>query len=146
MSDRSRFYGHALQDEMRVSPETIYRSLHIQGKGGLKRELVTRPAAAEDLAVPGSWDGDLVLGAGCGSAIATFVERSTRFTLLALLPGTHDATSVREAMAAQMVGLAAHLAHSLTWDQDKEMAEHPPRVETNHSQHQQAISVGSSSR
>jgi IS30 family transposase len=139
---------------MRVSHETIYRSLYIQGKGGLKRELVKqlrtgrklrkshkkteerrgkvkdmvpisqRPASAEDRAVPGSWEGDLVLGAGCASAIGTLVERTTRFTLLAHLPGAHDATSVREAVAAQMVDLPAHLAHSLTWDQGKEVAQH----------------------
>jgi IS30 family transposase len=142
------------EEGMRVSHETIYRSLYIQGKGGLKRELVKqlrtgrklrkshkktderrgriqnmvpisqRPPIAEDRAVPGSWEGDLVLGAGCASAIGTLVERSTRFTLLAHLPGTHDATSVREAVAAQMVDLPAHLAHSLTWDQGKEMAQH----------------------
>ena len=139
---------------MRVSHETIYRSLYVQGKGGLKRELVKqlrtgrkrrkarkktderrgkvkdmvpisqRPAAAEDRAVPGSWEGDLVLGAGCASAIGTLVERTTRFTLLAHLPGAHDAVSVRQSVAAQMVDLPSHLAHSLTWDQGKEMAEH----------------------
>jgi IS30 family transposase len=142
------------EEGMRVSHETIYRSLYIHSKGGLKRELVKqlrtgrklrkahkktderrgrvkdmvpisqRPAAAEDRAVPGSWEGDLVLGAGCASAIGTLVERSTRFTLLAHLPGAHDAASVRQAVAAQMVDLPAHLAHSLTWDQGKEMAQH----------------------
>lgn len=142
------------EEGMRVSHETIYRSLYIQGKGGLERELIKqlrtgrklrkahkktderrgrvqnmvpisdRPAAAEDRAMPGSWEGDLVLGARCASAIGTLVERTTRFALLAHLQGTHDATSVREAVAAQMVGLPAHLAHSLTWDQGKEMAQH----------------------
>jgi IS30 family transposase len=141
------------EERMRVSHETIYQSLYIQGKGGLKRELVKqlrtgrklrkahrktderrgrvqnmvpisqRPAAAEDRAVPGSWEGDLVLGARCASAIGTLVERTTRFTLLAHLPGAHDAKSVREAVAAQMVDLPAHLAHSSTWDQGKEMAQ-----------------------
>ena len=139
---------------MRVSHERIYRSPYIQGKGGLKRKLVKqlrtgcklrkahkksdehrgkvkdmvpivdRPAAAEDRAVPGSWEGDLVLGAGCVSAIGTLVERTTRFALLAHLPDAHDATSVREAVAAQMVDLPDHLAHSLAWDQGKEMAQH----------------------
>jgi IS30 family transposase len=74
--------------------------------------------------VPGSWEGDLILGARCASAIGTVVERTTRFTVLANLPGTHDAESVRKAVAAAMADLPAHLAHSLTWDQGKEMAEH----------------------
>ena len=139
---------------MRVSHETIYRSLYVQGKGGLKRELVkqlrtgrklrkahketderrgriadmvpisARPPSAEDRAVTGSWEGGLVLGAGCASAIGTLVERTTRFTLLAHLPGAHNASEVRRSVATQMVDLPAHLAHSLTWDQGKEMAEH----------------------
>ena len=137
-----------------MSHETIYRSLYAQGKGGLKRELVTqsrsrhtvrkthrktderrgrikdmtprsaRPHNPADRAVPGSWEGDLILVPRCASAIGTRVERTTRFTLLAHLPGTHDAESVRKAVAAAMVDLRAHLAHSLTWDQGKEMAEH----------------------
>ncbi len=74
--------------------------------------------------MPGSWEGDLILGARCASAIGTVVERTTRFTVLAHLPGAHDATAVRQAIAAAMVDLPAHLAHTLTWDQGKEMAEH----------------------
>ncbi len=71
-------------------------------------------------------------GARCASAIGTVVERTTRFTLLAHLPGTHDAASVRQAVAAAMVDLPAHLAHSLPWSQVKEMAEHAQfSVDTN---------------
>jgi IS30 family transposase len=65
-----------------------------------------------------------VLGAGCASAIGTLVDRTTGFTLLAHLPGAHEAASVRQSVAAQMVQLPAHLAHLLTWDQGKEMAQH----------------------
>jgi IS30 family transposase len=83
-----------------------------------------RPGIAEDRAVPGSWESDLALGAGCTSAIGTLVERSTRFTLLAHLPWALDATFVCQSVAAQMVDLPAHLAHLLTWDQGKEMAQH----------------------
>jgi IS30 family transposase len=139
---------------MRVSHETIYKSLYVQGRGGLKRELVKhlrtgrklrkahrksdkrrgritdmvsisqRPAEVADRAVPGHWEGDLVLGAGCASAIGTLVERTTRFVLLAHLPGAHDATAVRQAVEAQITDLPKHLAKSLTWDQGKEMAQH----------------------
>jgi IS30 family transposase len=83
-----------------------------------------RPAEAGDRAVPGHWEGDLILGAGGKSAIGTLVERSTRHVLLLHLPGRHDAASVEAAMTEQMMRLPEHLRRSLTWDQGSEMARH----------------------
>jgi IS30 family transposase len=83
-----------------------------------------RPAEAEDRAVPGHWEGDLVFGRGM-SPVATLVERSTRYLLLVGLPaGNHKADAVADALAAAVAHLPAHLAKSLTWDQGQEMAEH----------------------
>ena len=139
---------------MQVSHETIYRTLYVQGRGHLKRELVgalrtgralrtphrtsterrgripnmvnisARPAEVADRAVPGHWEGDLIIGAGSSSAIGTLVERTTRFTLLLHLPGAHGAEQVRDAMTTQIQRLPTHLAKSITWDQGIEMAEH----------------------
>jgi transposase, IS30 family len=82
-----------------------------------------RPAEAEDRAVPGHWEGDLILGAtASGSAVGTLVERSTRFTILLHLPGRHDADSVAEAMIQQMGQLPEHLRRSITWDRGTELA------------------------
>jgi IS30 family transposase len=84
-----------------------------------------RPAEAADRAVPGHWEGDLILGAGNASAIATLVERHTRYVRLAALPeGRHDAAAVRDALIHALGGLPASLARSLTWDQGAEMARH----------------------
>jgi IS30 family transposase len=140
--------------EMRVSHESIYQSIYVQGRGALRRELAgclrtgralrkprrstgqrrgripamvmisDRPAEAADRAVPGHWEGDLITGAGNRSAIGTLVERSTRFVLLLHLPGGHDAAAVAAAMTEAMAGLPAALRRSLAWDQGREMALH----------------------
>jgi IS30 family transposase len=141
--------------EMWVSHETIYRSLYVQGRGGLKRELVghlrtgrtlrkprrrvgerrgripamvnisQRPPEVADRAVPGHWEGDLILGSAASrSAVGTLVERTTRFLLLLHLPAGHTAPAVAEAMVAKMVTLPEQLRRSLTWDQGPEMANH----------------------
>jgi IS30 family transposase len=81
-----------------------------------------RPAEAADRAVPGHWEGDLILGTQNGSAVGTLVERSTRFTILLHLPGRHDAESVAEAMIREMSKLPEHLRRSITWDRGSEMA------------------------
>ena len=140
--------------EMRVSPETIYQSLYVQGRGALRRELASclrtgralrkphraapsgagklkdmvmiseRPAEVADRAVPGHWEGDLIVGKDGGSAIGTLVERSTRYCLLLHLPGRRDAATVATAMIGAMSELPAHLWRSLTWDQGSEMGRH----------------------
>ena len=140
--------------EMQVSHETIYRSLYVQGKGELKRELTRclrtgrtlrkprrrsterrprmsdmvmiadRPAEVEDRALPGHWEGDLILGKYNRSAIGTLVERTTRFTVLLHLPGDHTAVTVRDAMITAMGQIPQLLRKTITWDQGPEMAEH----------------------
>jgi len=139
---------------MRVSHEAIYQALYVQGRGGLRRELSVclrtgralrwprrrvdsrhsrlknmvmiseRPAEAADRAVPGHWEGDLILGKNSASAIGTLVERTTRFAMLLHLPGGHRAEAVRDVIAATILTLPAHLRRSLTWDQGLELLEH----------------------
>ena len=140
--------------EMWVSHETIYQSLFVQGRGGLRRDLAKRlrtgrtirkprrhtgdrpgripgmvniserPAEAEDRAVPGHWEGDLIIGANSQSAIGTLVERATRFVMLLYLPGAHGADEVQEAMVEAMSQLPETLRKTLTWDQGIEMRNH----------------------
>jgi transposase, IS30 family len=140
--------------EMQVSHETIYQSIYVQGRGALRAELASclrtgravrkprrkdgerrgkipgmvmiseRPAEAEDRAVPGHWEGDLIAGTRSRSAIGTLVERSTRFVMLLHLPSGHGAAQVAEAMTQAMGTLPEQLRRSLTWDQGSEMADH----------------------
>ena len=140
--------------EMRVSPETIYQSIYVQGRGGLRRELAKhlrtgrvlrtprrrdgerrgripgminiseRPPEVEDRAVPGHWEGDLLIGANSDSAIGTLVERMTGFAMLLHLPDNHGALAVQEAITTKMSQLPEILRQTLTWDQGSEMANH----------------------
>lgn len=139
--------------EMWVSHETIYKSLYVQGRGELRRELARclrtgratrrprgragtrgripdmvniseRPPEAEDRAVPGHWEGDLIMGANNRSAIGTLVERSTRFVILLHLGDDKTAEHVATQMAAAISSLPDTLQRSITWDQGKEMTRH----------------------
>src|SRR3990172_134277 len=139
--------------EMRVSHETIYQSLYVQGRGALRKELSRclrtgraqrrprgrsngsgqlldmvliseRPAEVEDRAVPGHWEGDLIIGRASKSAIGTLVERQSRFVMLVDLSAGRLAEQVKEALALKIRDLPDQLRRSLTWDRGKEMAEH----------------------
>lgn len=83
-----------------------------------------RPAEVEDRAIPGHWEGDLIIGAGHRSAIGTLVERKTRNVILLYLPDGHDAGKVQEAIIKKMQHLPKLMRNSLTWDQGSEMALH----------------------
>jgi IS30 family transposase len=83
-----------------------------------------RPAEAEDRAVPGHWEGDLIIGKDGKSTIGTLVERATRYVMLLHLPGDHGAESVRNALVTAVQTLPSHLTRSLTWDQASEMGAH----------------------
>jgi transposase, IS30 family len=138
---------------MWVSYETIYQSLFVEGRGELRRELTRclrsgrarrrpksrverrgsipnkvmitdRPAEADDRAVPGHWEGDLIVGAMNRSAVGTLVERSTRFVMLLHLPDGREAEKVNDAMQTAITGLPEHLQRSITWDQGREMSSH----------------------
>jgi IS30 family transposase len=141
-------------ESMRISPEAIYQSLYVQGRGVLRRELAVclrtgralrkprrradgrrerikdklmiseRPAEADDRAVPGHWEGDLVVGKNGKTAVGTLVERSTRFVLLLHLPDGFAAEAVRDAITEKITTLPAALRRSLTWDQGLEMRRH----------------------
>jgi IS30 family transposase len=165
-------------ESMRISHEAIYQALYVEGRGALKRELVTclrtgralrvprarnrqkawghvtkevliteRPDEAEDRAIPGHWEGDLIIGLQ-RSAIGTLVERTTRFTVLIHLPreegyGTvartkngpalagYGAITMKDALANTMSTLPEQLRRSLTWDRGKELSAHAAfKVET----------------
>ena len=157
--------------DMRISHESIYQALYIEGRGALKRELVAclrtgralrkprersrnrpqghvtadvvlseRPAEVEDRAVPGHWEGDLVIGLR-RSAIGTVVERTSRYTLLVHLPrlegygmippvkngpalGGYGAIAMKDALQATMATMPGELLRSLTWDRGKELSAH----------------------
>ncbi len=139
------------QPEMQVSTETIYQSLFVQSRGALKQDLTRclrtgravrrpsrkvgqrknripnminvseRPAEADDRAVPGHWEGDLIIGRGNQSAIGTLVERTTNYTMLLHLPDGYTPELVRDALAAKIQTLPEVLRASLTWDQGAEM-------------------------
>ncbi len=140
--------------EMRVSHETIYRELYVEGRGSLRRDLrkrlrtgravrkprraegerrgkipgmisiADRPQEVEGRDVPGHWEGDLVCGQANRSALGTLVERTTGFLLLLHLPDNHGADAVEAAIVDTMGQLPDILRKTLTWDQGREMANH----------------------
>jgi IS30 family transposase len=144
---------YAQDPDMQISHETIYLSLFVQSRGALRKELARhlrtrrpvrqpkkqlssgrgqivdkimiseRPAEAADRAVPGHWEGDLLLGTRT-NGIGTLVERSTRYAMLFALPNGLTAERVREGLAKTVMTLPASLRRSLTWDQGPEMAGH----------------------
>jgi IS30 family transposase len=83
-----------------------------------------RPAEVEDRAIPGHWEGDLIIGKAGHSAVGTLVERATRYVLLLHLPDGHDADKVNTAMQRAITGLPADLFRSITWDQGRELWHH----------------------
>ena len=144
------------QPELRVSHETIYQALYVQGRGALRHELTVekalrsgrsrrtpasrlpsrdvrpwlagaritdRPGSVADRAVPGHWEGDLVVGPG-NSGLVTLVERTTRFALIERLPGSRDSATVIDVLQRQISQLPRLLRQTLTWDQGQEMSRH----------------------
>jgi IS30 family transposase len=143
------------QPEMRVSAETIYQAVYLQARGGLKRELTARlrtgrtlryPARRPDLRqrriknmtmiadrpeevterlIPGHWEGDLIIGKDCASAIGTVVERVTNYLILVHLPkGQNRVEALTENLTTKLAALPDVLRKSLTWDQGIEMVRH----------------------
>ena len=145
---------HPEEPQWWVSHEAIYQAVYIQAKGELRKELAAclrsgrarrkprgrasasgskivamvniseRPPEVEDRAIPGHWEGDLLMGKANRSAIGTLVERSTRFLILLHLPNGHGPTQVEEAMIEATYRLPRVLWKSLTWDRGSEMAHH----------------------
>ena len=141
-------------DTMRVSHETIYESLYLQARGELRTQLTIalrqgrtrrvsrsrtavargkirdmvniseRPVEAEDRAVPGFWEGDLIIGKGGKSQVATLVERASRYVMLVRIPYDRTAERVAALLAQKMEHLPEFIRNSITWDQGKEMADH----------------------
>jgi IS30 family transposase len=141
------------EQSMRVSPETLYTYLYVLPRGALRRELLgylrqhrkrrrprsrgqdrrgqipemlsieERPPEVADRAVPGHWEGDLIMGAGNRTALGTLVERTTRTTLLIPLKAK-DAQSVRQAFARRLRAVPRQMKLTLTYDRGKEMSEH----------------------
>ena len=146
---------HPGQPGLQMSAETIYRTLFVQGRGALRKELASclrsgraqrrsrlrvarsgagrlremvliseRPAEVEDRAVPGHWEGDLLVGREARSAIGTLVERKTRFVILFPLPEGRSAEAMQKALTKAIRWLPREMKRTLTWDQGKEMASH----------------------
>ena len=144
---------HPEDPEMRIAPETIYQSLYVQSRGRFRKDLSrylrsgrskrkprrgptgqgrikdmvsisARPAEVADRAVPGHWEGDLIVGKAGRSFIGTLVERHTRYVMLAQLGCDASTETVTAKIAEQIVRLPEHLRLSLTWDQGREMARH----------------------
>lgn len=146
-------------ETMQVSHETIYQALYVQTRGNLRADLAEklslkrtkrvphsrdrkrnspykdafkisdRPPEVADRAVPGHWEGDLILSGDGASAIGTLVERTSRFTILLHLPGRHTADEVATAMIREMGHLPEHLRRSVTWDRGVELADYA-RIQT----------------
>ena len=147
---------HLNRPEMRVSHETIYQALYVQGKGALREELKVvkalrtgrtsrvpqsklparssrpwldgarlsdRPAEVDDRAVPGHWEGDLVVGPD-NSGLVTLIERQTRHCLIGRLPGARDSRTVIDVLTGLISTLPGELTKTITWDQGSEMAGH----------------------
>jgi transposase, IS30 family len=133
------------QADMSISHESIYQSIYVYPRGGLKRELAAclrsgrvtrgqivdavpigeRPAEVEGRLVPGHHEGDLIMGSrASNSAVGTIVERTTGYLTLLHLPGGYGADAVADAVAARMSALPPWFARTLTWDNGKEMARH----------------------
>jgi IS30 family transposase len=144
---------HPHDPEMRIAPETIYQSLYVQSRGRFRKDLTKhlrtgratrrprgkgarhgeirglvsiseRPAQVEDRAVPGHWEGDLIVGKQNRSFIGTLVERHTRYVMLTHLGRDCTTETVVAKIAEQILRLPEHLRLSLTWDRGREMARH----------------------
>jgi IS30 family transposase len=144
---------HPDDPQMRIAPETIYQSLYVQSRGRLRKDLTRylrsgrgkrrprrqadgrgripgmvsiteRPPEVADRAVPGHWEGDLIVGKGGRSFIGTLVERQTRYVMLSYLGNDPSTETVTRTLAERIVRLPEHLRLSLTCDQGREMARH----------------------